>query len=65
MKKLLILSLGFVLLGFPSETKSQTEESTIEGDTVVCPSGDKYTCMESHGDLGTIYRGKGKIIVIG
>lgn len=60
MKKLLILIVGFGFLSFPLETKSQV----IEGGTVSCPSCDKYICMESHGDLGTIYRGKGKIIVI-
>lgn len=60
MKKLLILSIVFAFLGYPLETKSQSG-----GDTIVCPSGDKYTCMESHGDLGTIYRGKGKVLVIG
>ncbi len=59
MKKLLILSLGIAFLGYPLESKSE-----LAGDTIICPSGDKYICLDSHGELGTVYRGKGKVLVI-
>jgi hypothetical protein len=41
--------------------KSQTAKAQQQ---VVCPSGDKYICLDSHDELGTIYRGKGRVIVI-
>lgn len=32
--------------------------------TVLCPSGDKFICLDSHDQLGTVYRGRGSVIVI-
>ncbi|MCH7397408.1 hypothetical protein MM236_05385 [Belliella sp. DSM 107340] len=62
MKKILIftysLFLAFLLFF--------TFENTAQGrrEVISCPSGDKYVCMHSHGELGTIYRGKGTVVVI-
>ncbi|MGY6522064.1 MAG: hypothetical protein ACXIUD_10065 [Mongoliitalea sp.] len=61
MKKLLITlkTLVFVIL-LLSMSKGNLSAQKI----VLCPSGDKYICLDSHDQLGTVYRGKGKVIVI-
>ena len=39
------------------------KQQVVAQQTVICPSGDRYICLDSHGELGTVYRGKGKVIV--
>ncbi len=54
----MVYGLSMVLIAL---SKFQTAKAQQQ---VVCPSGDKYICLDSHDELGTIYRGKGRVIII-
>ncbi len=62
MKKIILIFLLFtgVSLGLTSTT---SQYSVNAQEQVICPSGDKYICLDSHGELGTVYRGKGRVMV--
>jgi hypothetical protein len=63
MKKF-VSSFVLILIVSISTISSEKFESRA-AESIICPSGDKFICMESHGQLGTIYSGRGTVIVIG
>jgi hypothetical protein len=62
MKKF-VSSFVLTLIVSISTISSEKFESRA-AESVICPSGDKFICVESHGELGTIYIGSGKVIVM-
>lgn len=63
MKKFIYLFVLTLIVGISTISSEKFESRAAE--VVICPSGDKFICMESHGELGTIYRGRGTVIVVG
>lgn len=55
---------GVLLITIILITATSNKQQVRAQQTVICPSGDRYICLDSHGELGTVYRGKGRVIVI-
>jgi len=62
MKKFVSLFVLTLIVSISTISSEKFESRAAE--SVICPSGDKFVCMESHGELGTVWRGRGKVIVM-